>query len=47
MQSFLGGQQVVQKAEEEAVVHGVKTRDSAKFPSRFPVGVMSCSFRLG
>ena len=33
VQSFLGGQKVVQKAEEEAGVHGVETRESTKQPS--------------
>ena len=33
VQSFLCRQKVVQQAKEEAGVHGVKTRESAEFPS--------------
>ena len=44
MKAFLGWQKDVQKAEDEAVVIGVKTRKNAEFPYLFPVDVGVCFF---
>ena len=47
MKAFLGWQKVVQKAEDEAVVNGFKTRKNAEFPYLFQVDVGVLFFCYG